>query len=117
MIRRWFDRYERWAAVYDQRRRGSSRRGKIALLCTGVDMRDPFLKMLRESERKRRIFVKDFSDVGRDGEDHHGMGTNCVKLIARLNSSAELHVAKISDKGEISDVSVISKVSLSPNHV
>ncbi|KAF4628967.1 hypothetical protein G7Y89_g9181 [Cudoniella acicularis] len=114
---RWFDRYERWAVVYDQRRRDSFRRCKIALLCTGVSTKeDKFLRRLRLDERRRRIFVKDFSDVEGHGEDRHGMGTQCVKLIARLNSSAELHVAKISDEGEISDLSVISEAILHYAH-
>ncbi|KLU90664.1 hypothetical protein MAPG_10516 [Magnaporthiopsis poae ATCC 64411] len=112
----WFRRYFQWASIYDQPQHGRSLRPRIAILCTGVSLKDDG-GCFREARRDRRIFQKDFSESGgRDGgadfEDTHGMGTHCVRLLVKLNRSAELHVLKITDRQKGFKLSVVNNAIL-----
>jgi hypothetical protein len=98
---RWFDRMEktvpqRLRPLY---RRGNSDTGKIkiALLCTGVD--------LRYFQGEYLIDGRNFTDEGLDDiHDEHGSGTHMAHVILSLTwGSAKLFIAKIATEGYIQE--------------
>lgn len=69
------------------------RRVKIALIDTGVDLEDPFISPEVESGR-----IKGCSWVGEEDDisDSCGHGTHLVRLVLKVNKSADILVAKVS---------------------
>ncbi|KAL8364517.1 hypothetical protein RB595_003681 [Gaeumannomyces hyphopodioides] len=72
---------------------------KIALIDTGVDVEDPFIKPEAESGRiKGRSWVGEKTDFS----DSCGHGTHLVRLVLKVNKTADILMAKVSDSKSFS---------------
>jgi subtilisin family serine protease len=85
---------------------------RIAIIDTGIDDDDDILiETARECGRIKacRGFVNDPDNH----KDFHGHGTHVARLLLEMAPSAELYIAKVSDKGSINatDLNRISEAS------
>ncbi|KAK4154756.1 hypothetical protein C8A00DRAFT_32424 [Chaetomidium leptoderma] len=76
-----------------------NRKVKIALIDTGVDVEDPLIKPEAESGR-----IRGCSWVGEETDlsDSCGHGTHLVRLVLKVNKSADILVAKVSESKSFS---------------
>ncbi|KAL7958637.1 putative subtilisin [Trichoderma compactum] len=110
--RRWFGMYESFINRWDMQLRWGKPsepdyKYRVALLCTGIDLDMPIFE-------KQNFDVKEFSNTStenleRPGLDRNGFGTNCSRILCRLNPDISLCIAKITDRQSISDSSVIAR--------
>ncbi|KAK4449812.1 peptidase S8/S53 domain-containing protein, partial [Podospora aff. communis PSN243] len=91
-------------------RRQNGRRVRVAVLDTGVDMRNA---VFSDREVRRRIKARvDFLDPEGFGLDTCGHGTHCVSLVNRVAPAADIYVGRVAcdfDSGV--DEEVVAKAS------
>jgi hypothetical protein len=108
----WFRKYEKaldyWSISCNQQLR-RTRRIKIAILSSGVDLEHDFIQF--EEDRVRRVETASYSSETSDGpEDDVGMGTHSVGLLLRLAPEAEVYVFKVTKGRKIQSELLISQV-------
>lgn len=113
-VDRWFKLLEtETQQLLEQKRRNHSKRIKIAILDTGVDLKHPdFAEDQAKPFSERRIKKPlDFLDSKGNGRDICGHGTHCVGLLRRVAPWADIHVARVATdfNGDL-DPMIIAKV-------
>ncbi|TRX92293.1 hypothetical protein FHL15_006908 [Xylaria flabelliformis] len=104
----WLKRYRQWVGVYGQDGISYSSepsRYKIAVLCTGVDRKNKFVRI----HNQRRILPpRNFLDNEADSSDTHGWGTAIVCFLAEMSPSAMLYVAKIAEGNQMAQSALVA---------
>lgn len=112
---KWLKRLESDAGglVRQCRRNIVRQRVKIAILDTGIDVRNvAFAQAVSKGLIKK---VEDFADPTGDGLDLNGHGTHCAGLLVRIAPEAEIYVARVTKGAKNPDPDLIAKVrSLTP---
>ncbi|KAI0444182.1 putative subtilisin [Xylaria telfairii] len=106
----WLQRYHDWADVYGQYNMSNSfehSQYKIAVLCTGVDIKNEYLRM---HARRRKIVCSSFLDDHQSPATHdaHGWGTRIVYLLATMSPSATFYVAKVAEGAQVRESSIVA---------
>lgn len=110
------DFFDRAEAFYQKRimNLSNDRRIRIAILDTGVDEKNGFIKgvrRLRNLKDKKDKTLKQFeSFVEGPKDDSYGHGTNVAALVLKIAPEADLYIAKISHGQEMDRVDQIFKV-------
>lgn len=107
---KWLKRLESDAGglVRQCRRKLVTRRVKIAILDTGIDVRNTaFARALSKGLIKK---VEDFTDPGGDGLDLSGHGSHCAGLLCRIAPEAEIYVAKVTKGHGSPDPNLVARV-------
>ena len=79
---------------------------KIAILDTGIDMRESLIST-NQTRIRPRSFLSDEISI----DDVHGHGTHATALLLRVAEHADLYVARIAKKENFLDPISIERVS------
>ncbi|CZR54131.1 uncharacterized protein PAC_04014 [Phialocephala subalpina] len=95
----WFARYEETLGrlsnfdTFAKEGGGRLTRIKIAILSTGVDLKDPFIRSQRTRIRRIKCFVDQLTETKGELGDHVGIGTHSVGLLLQLAPETDLYVS------------------------
>lgn len=83
-------------ALLEPLRTGTFKRVKIAVLDTGVDLKQiNFWDKVTSGRNPRIKSRKDFLDPDNKGRDWSGDGTHCVGIIRRVAPEADVYIARV----------------------
>lgn len=109
----WFQNFEKCTlAIFQYREKDQPNfkyiqlleddRVKIAILDSGVNMRNPFIRAIkRRVQLQRRSFVIRGGQRASEDDDPIGHGTHNVLLVDKMLPHARIYVAKVFDNQEI----------------
>jgi hypothetical protein len=83
---------------------------RIAVIGTGIDLENPYVRTKHGPIKATRDFVKGGEDVS----DHVGLGTKAVNLLLRLVPKSPIYVAKVTNDGYLSDLHPVAEVDINP---
>jgi hypothetical protein len=72
---------------------------KIAILDTGVDLRDPSIE--EYMRQKRIVDHKGFAGDPKDVQDNNGHGTHVAKILIKNAPVADFYIAKVSNNTKV----------------
>lgn len=112
----WFDDLEdKTQKLLKPFRRENTKRVKIAVLDTGIDLTHPDFAEDQKQERQNRRIKKpeDFLDPANKGSDKCGHGTHCVWLLRKIAPEADIYVMRVADNFDTGvDGDVVAKINL-----
>jgi len=86
---------------------------KIAVLDTGVDVTNSFIKGAMKKPQRIKA-TRSFVDGVKDAQDLHGHGTHVTALLLKVAPDAHLYIARVASGGKIPANHNIADVSLAP---
>jgi hypothetical protein len=89
------------------------RKTRVAILDTGICMREPYIMGASERIKEARNWVPNADGIiyNDDIDDKFGHGTQTATLLLKVAPGIDLYVARVSEDGLVDDESLVAEVS------